>query len=376
MQLERILYLADGLRRHWLLFILPIIVAFPIAFLVWKTTPVKYEAKSTILMISANRAPDWAGGLGGFPRQSALEQIAVLEAWLKTDQVLSDLLPQLVDGPLPTDAHQMSAVIAGLRSSLTLQLIGAGVLEIQLQADRAEGLGRKVELIVTRLLEGVLNPEAEILSAPQMVFAHRKEAAIEAERALVRGIEAAGVGPPEQVIVRLKALYDIKHGRSDSGSVQPALDGKPLDRQVTGGSPSGGTGSGDSIANSANALEKARAAISSVDGVVDKLEMLFETYQKMRTTFQLTQEQTRSPSSSYVRVFDSPERLTVIGRPRDPLTGTSPGRKYAIAVMMVGGVIGLAWVLVAVLLDRRLRVAEDFEQVSDLPVVARFAKLR
>lgn len=368
MQMERILFAVDGLRRHWRLFLLPLLVALPIALLAWKTAAKTYEAKSTILMISANRAPEWAGGAAGFPRQTAIEQIAVLEAWLKSDQVLGDLLPQLIDDPVPTDANDLSTVINRLRRSLTLQLIGAAVLEVQLQGDRAEGLGKKVELIVTRLLEGVLNPDSGILSAPQMIMVHRREAAIEAEQALVRAIEAANVGAPQEVIARLRALHELRPSSGGAAGRQPAAVRQSV---AEGGRPA----DSGSVNSAASAIEQARRAISSNDAVVDTLEKLYERSVALNAAFQQFQERAGAESSSYVRVFDAPERLTVIGRPRDPLVGTSPGRKYAIFIMAAGGAAGLALVLLAVQLDRRLRVAEDFEKVSGLPVIARLPRL-
>ncbi len=359
MSIERIVFLLMGLRRHWLLLLLPLVIAAPLAVLTWKFTPTKYEAKSTILMLSANRGSDWSGGASGFPRQNAVEQIAVLEAWLKSDHVLGELLPQLVDGPVPTDPAALSIMTSVLRRSLSLQLIGAAVLEIQLDGSQAKGLGRKLETIVARLMEGVLNPEAGILSSVQLIIAHREEAAQEAEAALNHAIAAAGLESPERVKAQLQALRLLKLNR------QPSTSALRMERTST-------REPGSAISQ----LGEARAAISSDPKIVATLESLFDTSENAHTALQQIRDKGDPSATSYVRVFDAPERLTVIGRPRDPLMGTSPGRKYAIAIMLLAVLSSLGCVGAAAMLDPRLRVGEDFELVAGVPVVTRLGRLR
>ena len=367
MQMEQILFALDGLRRYWYLFLLPLIAAAPLAFLVWKMAPMKYEATSNILMLSANRGPESAGGFAGFPRQSAIEQVAVLEAWLKSDYVLRDLLPQLLDEPVPTDPEVLAIVTNVLRRSLTMQLIGAAVLEVRLEGAQAKGLGRKLEIIVTRLLEGVINPEAGILSANQLIVARRGEAVAEAEMALDRAISVAKLGALEAVKAQLQSLQTQKHELTQrSGSRTSTL---PV------GQPAGQPASGEqAVAAGLQQLDEARAAISSDPTVVKTLERLFEAYEDARLSHQDARERAGTSLNSYVRVFDAPERLTVIGRPRDPASGVSSGKKLAIAVMLLGFLGGLGLVGLAVFLDPRLRIGEAFEFAAGVPVVTRLAK--
>ena len=342
MPIERLLFMLDGLRRHWFLLLLPIIIALPLAYAVVKLVPKSFEAKSTILMTSANRGLEGPGGSAGAPRHVTIEQIGVLDAWLKSDHVLGELLPQLTDEPLSGSPEERGILIHILRSSLTLELIGAAVLEIRLTGPKAHGLGRKLEIIVARLLDGVLNPEAGILSAPQMLIARRSEAVAEAERALDQAIAAARLEQPAAMKANLRTLHDLKR--------------------------SGGT------TDAAQQLTEARASIAADPEVVRQLERLYGTLEEARLLFEETRERAGSASGGYVRVFDAPERLTLVGRPRDPLIGKSPGRKYAVAIMLLAGLVSVGLVGVMVLLDPRLRVGEDFELVANLPVVARVGK--
>lgn len=361
MPIERIFFLVDGLRRHWWLFLLPLVIAAPIAAATWKFAPKKYETKSTILMLSANRGADWSGGSSGFPRQSASEQVAVLEVWLKSDHVLGPLLPQLLDGPVPTDPEALSIQIERLRRSLKLQLIGAAVLEVQLEGSQAQGLGRKLEIIVTRLLEGVLNPEAGILSAVQLIIARREEAVEEADAALRRAITAAGLESPQRIISQLQELRTLKQSRRPvAGEFRIERASNPNTRTTT----------------SPPHLDEARTEISHDPKIVATLENLFDVYEDSKRAFQQIREKAGTASTSYVRVFDAPERLTVIGRPRDPLVGNSSGRKFAIAIMLLAGLASVGLVSLAVTLDSRLRVEEDFADIGGVPVIARLSRLR
>lgn len=373
MSIERMFFLIDGLRRRWFLLLLPLVLALPVAILVWKSAPKKYEAQSTILMLSANRASEGSTGTSIFPRQSALEQVAVLEAWLKSEPVLLELLPLLSDSSAAPTAQpeDLSAEVAILRRSITLQLVGAAALEIRLEGGTAKGLGRKLEIIVTRLLEGLVNPESGILNAGQMIVARRSEAVTEANDALTHAIEAAGLDPTIER-PKLQMLYNLKAQRQTSGLSRPGehdgLAGRSSLAQPVAAEH-------DSTVRSKR-LDEIRATITTDAKTIATLEWLFDRYEAERTAYEIARQRSSASANSYVRVFDAPERLTVIGRPRDPLSGTSAGRKHAIAVMLVASFCGLAWAMLMVLLDSRLRVSEDFEAIAGVPVLARLPRTR
>lgn len=365
---QRIIFFLTGLLRRWWVVLLPMIVAAPIAILIWKAAPKQYEAKSTILLTSANRGGD--GGGAGHPR-NASEQVAVLEAWLKSDGIISELLPQILEGEVPTDSLKLGIVTNALRRSLTLQLVGAAVLEVRLEGEEAQGLGRKLEIIIARLLEGLLNPEAGILNASQLIAARRGEAMMEAEAALNRAIVAAGIENPEQVKSRLQTLHALKRSRVAGPTGLPRGAGKP----VSTGSAGAPSADSAAAASQVQQLEEVRISISADPAVVRTLEGLFDIFEEARMSYQDVRERVNSASASYVGVFDAPERLTVIGRPQDPIVGKSSGMKLAVAVMMIAALSGLALGALMVLLDPRLRVNADFEAVSSVPVLARLPKL-
>ncbi len=355
---ERIFFLVDGLRRRWWFVLLPIILALPIAFAVGKLSPKKFEAQSTILMQSANRSD---GGSTIFPRQNAIEQVAVLEAWLKSEAVLSELLPQISDEPLLHDPMAVSVQLNLLRRALTLQVIGASALEVKLEGAQAKGLGRKLEIIIARLLEGLVNPESGILNATQMIVASRADAVAESDAELTTAIDAARLDRLD-ARSKLQALYNLRLQRAPSTSMaesdaQPASAGKVMPSQ-------------------AERLEELRSSIAKDPQLVSQLERLFNRYEEARASYEVARGSSRATGSAYVRVFDAPERLMVVGRPRDPLMGTSSGRKNAVAVLLLAAFCGFGAAMLAVFIDGRLRVTEDFETIAGVPVLARLPRVR
>lgn len=374
MLIERLIQALDILRRRWLLLLLPLLVALPGAYLYVKLAPVKYAAKSVILLQSANRGTDWNSGAGGFPRQNAIEQINVIEAWLKSDHVLEELLPQLIDGPLPTNLREQGIELAKLRNSLTFELVGNAVLEMRLEGSKAEGLGRKLEIIVTRLLEGVLNPEEGILSAEQMILLRRADAAREAERNLKNAITAARLGPVDVVMSKLRAMYQLQRGR---GRVA-AVNAEPGASQARGTSAER-TSEPNGVADRSRLLvhlDAERKALSPDAALVERIEKLFAHYEEIQTSLEALVQKSRSAGNTYVRIFDSPERLTVVGRPRDPLQGEKSARKLAIAALMALAMLTAGIILLLELLSPRVYTSADFESVAGLPVIVRLPRRR
>lgn len=351
---ERVLATVDAFNRRWRLFLLPIVAMLPIAALITLLVPEKYVAKSTILLQSANRSGDWSGGSAGFPRQSTIEQVGVIEAWLKSDHVLGDLLPQLLD-EVPTDAKARLAQIAILRGSLTFELTSPSVLDVKLEGPTAQGLGRRLEIIVSRLMEGILHPEAGILSSPQLVLLRRKEAIEEADTALRRAMAAAGandVKAAETMRNQLKGIAELKRAlaRDENG----AASSRSMLTQTLAGD---------------------RKAISRDSQVVERLETLYAASEEALSHLDSARQSMASKPDTYVRIFDSPEQLTVVGRPRDPLVGQGSARKLIVALFLFTLLLGAGFVFIAEVLDPRARTREDFETAAGLPLLARLPEI-
>lgn len=381
MLIERIVLVLHVLRRRWRLALLPILLLAPLAAYLAYTTPVKYVAKSVLLLQSANRGTTSAGS-AALPRHAVIEQISVIEAWLKSDHILGGLAAQLMDGAVSLEPQKLQTELAILRRALVFELVGNAVLEVRLEGLSSKGLGRKLEIIVTRLLEGMLSPDDGILSAERMVALRRSEALHEMEQSLNFSIELAGIGPTDTVKGRLAQIYLLqKESLSRSSGLfegrNSASSAPVLDRSTTGSET--GSRSGLRTLDKAGLEKKLvaeRAALTLDARLLERLERDYAAYEEARSSFENAKQNATARSDTYVRVFDAPANLTVVGRPRDPLVGESNRRKLFMAGFLVSMVAAAALMILAELLDHRLLGRQDFESIVGVPVVARLSKIK
>jgi capsular polysaccharide biosynthesis protein len=351
---EQLVFVLDVIRRRWYLLCLPVVVAAAIAYFAIQFAPTKFHANSLILLQGANRGD----GPNSVQRSTALEQIGAVEAWLKSDQVLATLLPQILGDKMPKTPDGLAVQMALLRNALTLELVGGSVLEVELTGNNPHGLGRNLEIILTRLMEGLTGPEQNIFSASQFVLMRRNEEMAAADKALVQAIAASGAQAPQQVRAELRQLWQMTQNskaRVEAGSASATL--------LAG-------------AQADEAADRLRRAISNDPKTVETLEKAYATYQNAEDRFTALQAQGAANRSNYVGIFASPDNLLVIGRPKDPLVGESSVRKLAIAGILMSLIGGTGIVFLAELLDGRVRTRREHEVAAGLPVVARMAKVR
>lgn len=357
---EYVVYALDVVRRRWRLLVLPVLIAGLAGAAAVKLSPKKYTATSLLLIQGANRT---AGG-GPIQQLNAFEQVRALEAWLKSDQILTELLPQMSDYTPPSTAAELLIQTRALASSLSLQLASATVLEISLNGSRPEGLGRNLEIVIARLMEGLTGPEQNVLSAPQFMLLRRNEDVALAERALASAIKEGGFGAPLQIRTMLQQLWTMTHLAETSA-------GGGWERSSPGAVPDGDK----EKTEAATAATRLRNAISSDPKLIDKLEQLYAAYQTAVDRQEALRKHGNPSYSNYVSIFDSPDNLLVIGRPKDPIFGESVAKKPAIAGIILSIIVAGALVAIAELLEGRLRTRKDYEVVAGLPVVARIGRL-
>lgn len=353
---EYIVYAIDVVRRRWLLLVVPVLIAGVVGVTAVKLAPKKYTATSLLLIQGANRT---AGG-GPIQQFNAYEQVRALEAWLKSDQVLTELLPQLSDYKPPSSPAELLIQTRILAASMSLELVSNSVLQISLNGGRPDGLGRNLEIIIARLMEGLTGPEQNVLSAPQFMLLRRTEDVTLTERALTRAIEQGGFAAPLQIRTMLQQLWAMTQQGPGSGrwGGQASRPASQAEDEKT-----------------AEAAKRLREAISSDPKQVEELERLYAAYQ---TALDRQDELTKQGSpgrSNYVSIFDSPDNLLVIGRPKDPIFGESTAKKPAIGGILLSMLIAGGLVVLVELLEGRLRTRKEYETVAGLPVVARIGKI-
>ena len=351
----------DILRRRWLVFLLPIALAVPLAALAIQFAPTKYVAKSLILLQSANRTAN----TGGFGRQNLVEQVAAIDAWLKSDHVLRDLLPHIKGPGNSADPKAISAMIREARSSIWLSLVGGSALEVSFIGRSPEGLSRKLEVVLARIMEGLTGPENGIFNASQFLLIQRSEASRQAEEALDEAISRAGAENPEFVRSQLQRLYDADQRPRSRFAVDPKSSVTTERSTELVSTPQ----------EPAPETSQTEQAIFSDPQVVKELRRYFDGFQQAQLEYQALKDRLSSRQGNYVGIFDSAENVLVVGRPQDPIFGESPARKLAIAIVflsIIGG-FGLVWLVET--LFSGLRTRKEFESLSGLPVIARLQKL-
>lgn len=335
---EQLVFALDIVRKRWILLCIPIVLASMLAFVAVHLAPTKYTASSVILLQGANRN---VGGFSGVQHANTVEQVQAIEAWLKSDQIIAELLPQMTGYKPPESPMERLVQSRIFAASLSLEVVGNSVLQIKLTGDSPEGLGRNLEAVLSRLMGGLTGPEQNIFSAQQFLNMHRSEEALATERALVRAIEAGGLQSPPQVRAVLHQLWMITR------------QGPPADPTTA---------------------DRLRRSISENLQLVAELERLYSAYRDAADK-QAAVGQAGPARNTYVGIFSSPENLLIVGRPKDPLVGESAARKLAIAGVLVGVIAGFGLVLVAELMGGVLRTRRDHESACGLPVMARMSTI-
>lgn len=344
----------DIVRRRWLLFCVPVALGIMLAAVATMLAPTKYTASSLILLQAANRNV----GTPGQYNFNTLEQVQAIGAWLKSDQVLSELVPQMSGFKEPGSPAERVVQMKVLGASLSLDLVGSSVLEVKLESRQREGLGRNLEIILSRLMEGLTGPEKNVFSAPQFVQMRRNEDVEIAEAALTRALVDEGFETPAQTRAQLHELWMLQrqHAAAAGAGLPPAEPNENGARS--------------------EAEQQIRGAISPDSQQVDRLSRLYGAFQEALARQATLQLQARPVRSNYVSIFSSPDDLLIIGRPKDPLVGENSGRKLAAGLVLLSVLGGAGLVLLAEIFHGILRTRREHEDLSGLPVVARMARIR
>lgn len=342
---EYLVLLLDTIRRRWWIAVLAIMCVIPFALIAAQITPVKYTAKSLILLHTDrnNTMPQ--------SRQQILEQVVAIEAWLKSDPIMRELLPQIMDETDLSDPGELSVLLDIARTSIHFELLGGSALEISLDGKAPEGLGQKLEVILARIMEGLSGPNRSILSASQFALLKRSEKVQKEKEALDKAIAQSGAEPAAVIERRLRALQDLNTSiRLDN---QPS--GKATDKR------NGLTGRKHEI----------EQLISADSDVRTRILQQYETYQTALADHEALQSQISPQSKNYFSVLDA-SGVVVVGRPQDPVFGNSPKKKIVIAIMFLGCVAAGGLVLLTEFFFPGVRLKNEFEELSGLPVISRF----
>lgn len=343
----------DVLRRRGFILLALVMAAVAIAFVAVKLSPKTYASSSLILLQAANRsAADTATAAAAYSRERVSLQVAALNSWLKSDEVLADLIPRLYENGTPTDRSQFGNLASVIRSSLSLQLIGSTTLEVRLEGTSPNGLARQLEIIVARILEGLTGSDRSILNSSQFLAMQARDEVRAALNKLMVRIDQLGFRDRDKVLRQLAAtsgeqvfLQSSRRPDADGGEPKSAADANAAR---------------DELLHSAHLQE---------------LRRLHDGYVRAAARANSYSIDERMQRSNWVSIFDSPENLLIIGRPKDPLYGESSVKKLALLGILLSFVIGCGLIFLLETMAARPRLTTDFEDAVGVPVFARLCAI-
>ena len=155
------LLLAGGWRRRFLI-CTPILLLPPIGFGVGLFAPKTYETHMTILVQELAKQSPYLGDLTVSTRLQ--ERMPVLMSLVRNATSLENVAASLGLISEETPKGERDAVVARLSKGLTMQLIGADLVELRLRADSASRLIDKLNQIGKKFIERLTAPERSSIS--------------------------------------------------------------------------------------------------------------------------------------------------------------------------------------------------------------------
>lgn len=397
-------------RRRWFI-LTPFLVSLPLAFLVATKLPRSYVA-STLLMLQESSA--------GTPltrelryTESANEKIAAMQALLNSDRLLTEIAVEIHGPSILADKRQLGISRENLRGMLTVKAAGPEFVSLRLRGADPLGMGKTLDIIVSRLLETILSTDIDSPAAPQVVRARMMERAREADLSLRTFMSSPLVQSIAQQVrldpERLKETLDAK-AKDLAGQQHILLStraAEPIDITVGHTSPSPAHRSGAALQRAsfphlqvntgatpegevarrettyvrtrqevdflrailvANAAQTTGAA--AVESHRRRLQDLVRERGRDLENWRQRFGEAGAASLSFMR---APERILVIDPPRDPDFPVASRSRIFAMVVGAGTLLGIGMALLLELLDRRLRTARQLEALTGVPIVTYLA---
>ncbi len=284
--------------QRWKLLLAPLVLAIPAAYLVAVKAPKTYQSQATILLSPAMQPARLDGTQQVAPVNP--EQIRTLELWLKSDRILTGLVRQIHGDQAADNPEIRNANVTQLRDALSLELSGRTVLELKMTDSNNVGLGRKLEIVLSRLMESLIEPERGLLTAARLLVIRSQDQLREAQRTLNSQITKAGLPPLQQSIMILDQIHQIKARLIQIASPSPNANGEPLISESSNPNLEVQELNQD-LTDLRKQLTNDAARLSEIEMTYASFHMAKLRYEQLRTTSQ-------SGNRSYLATIGSPEK--------------------------------------------------------------------
>ena len=202
-------------RRFWL--VLPIIVGVPLSVAIATIIPKSYEATSIVIFEASGED----NPLSRNTQQQQLisqfriaEQIVSLEAWLKSDHVLTGIIEEILQVDLSARPKLRETELKKYRQNLSLTPLGNNTLEFRFKDSSPENLGSKLEIIMVRFLDGLERPDQDTFSGRQFLLKTSYEKLVQLENSFAAlkktNLSQTDVDQKKIGIEELKAELKVK----------------------------------------------------------------------------------------------------------------------------------------------------------------------
>ena len=154
------LVLSAAWRRRYLICV-PFLVMIPVSLIGAKWVPKTYQSKMIVLLQETGKnnpfLKDYVVGL------EVRDRFAALQALLKSEHVLLDVLRDIHGPEIERDQVKLSAMMRQLANEVSVELVGADLVEFKLKGREPKGLGNTLASISKHFLDRLLSPETSSL---------------------------------------------------------------------------------------------------------------------------------------------------------------------------------------------------------------------
>ena len=414
-----IMQLIAAAWRRRVLLLTPMLVLLPLSILGAKFLPRTYVSTALMVMQESDRNNPFLKKSG--VDYTLVKRINGLEAWLKSDHVLTQIfLPFRKYDPV-SQPRLFKVELDEFRKSFYLELVGNDFLRFSLADHSPKNLGKKLEAITSRFLEGLLVPDTSVQSAGQLVLQshHKMLMAIKAQRRQAeRSYRAAAakldartnsvlLKTQKKQLKKLRALYADNKNKLARLRMQQQHDGVMLENNVDAqkwrnaddekkikiSSASDRIevgalhGVGDMERQQAvlkiriNRLENSINSAMNTGGDLIQLE---KRLAQMNQAEQLAQQKYDQSSlrlanvnvQSPLGILNAPEGIKIVDPPKDPVRPATSGLKIIAAGLLGAVFLGLGMAVLAELTDQRIFTAEETRELTGLRILGRLPNTR
>ncbi|MCI4664773.1 MAG: Wzz/FepE/Etk N-terminal domain-containing protein [Neomegalonema sp.] len=402
-------------RRYLILF--PFLLLATLSLAATIMLPKTYTTSALILLQEEGGSnPLGASGSRG---RDTRARVAALEALLKSDRVLSEVVKRH-HGADPATAPAYAALqLELLRERLTLRIVGGHFIEISLTGSKPVALKDELDEVVERLFELLLVPSSATMSATDFLIKRQELSIVALNAKLTEVTKAAGDLSPlalgEKRAKRDEAAAALKAARAEAKEADAqlreaafavlgpktalrSLDGEIADLKAKLEDASGVEA--EKLRKQIDALEvvrpvEARAAakklvaekaaaqlalagrelsehvrnLSAKEKIAARLAAARKALAESRSRFRSQREKT-------LFILAAPDQLKLVDVPQVPKRPTRSALKILIAGIAAGIGLGCGLAVLAEQLDQSIRGEEDLGGETELPVLARLPRLR